>query len=548
VEANTALVRSAGKRFIMPKSKPQEEHLDLYPFLAEDPMLWGKMYFKHHFRLKTPPFHFIMVDAAMESRQLAVAAPRESAKSTMLVFLYPFHAIVFKRKRFIVIISNTFKKAAMQLESIKAEIRENQEFRQHFPGIEIIKDAEGDSIIKHPDGFKTLVLCRGVDQIGSIRGVKFGAYRPDLIIGDDMEDDELVRSIERRFQLQEDFDTALIPAGEKGVCQYIFVGTILHDDCQMAKLASKEHYHEYSKIFFRAGENWGKPNVRSLWPEKWSLDYLRELERTKPSVFAKEYQNDPVAGANVRFKKEDFRYWKAEGQDYVLFDRDNRPISKGSLKDCRAAIACDLAWKEKRESDSSVLMPGLITPDSEILLESYVTKKGMRPEELAEHLFVMSEHLEKLTSGTVKVGFEKSALENVVQYILKREMKKRGKFLLTEELVWDADKIRRIEIRLQPRYAQHVMYHKRDMGELEYQLTRFPYGAHDDLADAAQGLVQLLQYPKAASSPHAEEDEFERVRRIMIETKKPHLAVQKRTHKYPGKHKWFEVPAGLSFR
>ena len=59
--------------------------------------------------------------------------------------------------------------------------------------------------------------------MGSIRGEKFGAYRPDLIIGDDMESDQMVKSAERRQQFREDFDNALIPCGEKGVTQYLFV-------------------------------------------------------------------------------------------------------------------------------------------------------------------------------------------------------------------------------------------------------------------------------------------------------------------------------------
>jgi hypothetical protein len=86
-----------------------------------------------------------MLQDAMRERKYAVASPRQSAKSTMLVFLYPFHALVFKRKRFIVIVSNTFKKAAMHLDSIKKELVENELLKQTFPGLSLTKDAEGDS-------------------------------------------------------------------------------------------------------------------------------------------------------------------------------------------------------------------------------------------------------------------------------------------------------------------------------------------------------------------------------------------------------------------
>ncbi len=503
----------------------------IYEALKNDPLLWGRHFFPHHFKLRSPVFHYEMLDASKVSTHLAVASPRESSKSTLLVFIYPFHCIVFKKRRFILIVSNTFKKAAMHLESIKKEIRENEALKASFPGIEILKDAEGDSDIRHAGGFTTKVLCKGVDQIGSVRGVKFGHSRPNLIIVDDCEDDELVKNPVRRLELQQQFDEALVPAGEKGVCQYIVVGTVLHDDCLLAKLVNKDHYPEYRKLFFRARLD----NGESLWPEKWSKEYLLELEKSKPTVFAKEYQNDPVAAGNVRFKREDFRYWKMEGGDYILLDFQGQPVSRGSLKDCRAAIACDLAWKENREADSSVLMPGFLTPQAEILIETYVNEKGLRPDKLAEHLFMMVDRLEKLTGSVVTVGFEKAMLENVTQWLLKKEMDRRGKHLLTKDLVWDTDKNTRIETRLQPGYCQHVIYHKQGMGDLEYQLERFPYGAHEDLPDAEQGLVQLLQYPKTGKQNMSTDDEFERIRKIAIDFKngKPYGMVKTYGNKIP---------------
>lgn len=493
-------------------------------------------------RKQSPRFHLDLIREMTINRHLAVAAPRESAKSTILTFLKPFHAIMFQEKRFIVIVQNTFKKAAMSLDSIKKELQENQLLRENFPGVKITKDAEGDSIISHHNGFKTQILCKGVDQIGSIRGVKFGAYRPDLIIGDDMEDDELVRSPERRVQLQQDFDEALIPCGDKGNCQYIFIGTILHDDALIAKLVSKTFYPEYKKLFYKAGIDWGSAKARSLWPQQWTVDELKKLERDKPSVFAKEYQNDPVAGRNSKFKKEDFRYWKVEQGEYFLLSVAGEIISKGRMVDCVPAISCDLAWKEKRESDSCVILPGYLTPNSEILIEEYISEKGLKPNDVSEHLFVMANRLKAITGHEPSVGFEKSMLENITQWFLMQEMRKRNRFLITKDLVWDADKITRIETRLISRYSQHVIFHKKGMGDLEHQLIRFPYGTHDDLVDAEQGLVQLLQYPLKAYKAPNPHDEFEMLQRITKDYKEGKPFGQKVSNSRWG------VPAYRSFR
>lgn len=493
------------------KFKTVQEKVDeIYRLLGANPLVWFHSIFEHHTRLDTPTFHIELISGCINHRFLAVAAPRESAKSTVLVFVKPFHDIIFKKKRFILIISNTFKKAAMSLDSIKRELIENKKLRDLFPGINIRKDAEGDSEITHADGFTTKILCRGVDQIGSVRGVKFGAYRPDLIIGDDMEDDELVKNPQRRFELQQLFDEALVPAGEKGVCQYVMVGTILHDDCLLAKLVNTTLYPEWKKLFYKARRD----NGTSLWPEKWTLEYLNQMEKDKPTVFAKEMQNDPVAGRNARFRRSDFRYYQIENKEYVCLNEFGEVISRGRLSDCVPAISCDLAWKEKRESDSCVIMPGYLTPNSEILIDDYIHEKGLKPDQVANHLFLMEERMKAMTNQRAFIGFEKSMLENVTKWFLKQEMRKRNNFLITRELVWDTDKISRIETRLIPRYSQHVIYHKKGMGDLEHQLERHPHGTHDDLIDAEQGLVQLLQNPKAPTKGPTTADEFDRLRII----------------------------------
>jgi hypothetical protein len=282
--------------------------------------------------------------------------------------------------------------------------------------------------------------------------------------------------------------------------------------------------------------NVGKPDECSLWPEKWSVEELRQMMIDKPDTYAKEMQNDPVAGENTRFKRQDFRYWKETSGGVSLLDSDGNIQTTYPYADCRGAIAVDLAWKEKRVSDSSVIMPGLLTPRSEILIMDYVHQKGMRPDKLADILFAMEERLATITGSVIPIGFEKAMLENVSQWLLRNEMQRRNKYLLTKELIWDTDKNTRIETRLQPRYVQHSIYHKHGMGDLETQLTRFPSGTHDDLIDCEQGLIQLLQFPKDQKVLQGN-DQFMKLRKYNIEIQK-----SQRPHKYQGHGSKFPFP------
>jgi len=488
--------------------------------LAKNPLAWGMVYLKTHFRDRSPAFHLKILLESMKHRYFAVASPRSSAKSTILTFLRSIHGICFKLFRFIVIVQNTEQKAIESLNTIKMELRDNQLLYGY--NINIIRDVRDDSIFEHKDGFRTRVLCKGMEQIGSVRGEKFGAYRPDLIIIDDLEDDKMVRNPDLRRELQDTFDQALIPAGQQDVCQYLAIGTIFHDDSLMAKLVSDNVYKEWRKLLFRALNKDSKGNEYSLWPEMWSVDKLKEMRRIKPDVFAKEYQNDPVSGALSKFDKADWRYWYIEENQAVLLDVQQHIISKYNLTDCQAAISCDLAWEVKKSSDDTVIMPGLLTPNSELLIDNYICEKGMRPDRLEEYLFNMVDKYTKITKKVVPVGFEKGKYEKIAKFSLKEAMRRRNKFLSFKDLIWGADKIERIVVRLQPRYKQGMVFHRSGMGDLEHQLLRIPSGTHDDLPDAAQGLVQLLQHaPSTKKKAETIEDEgFEFLRKEILKRNK----------------------------
>ena len=169
----------------------------------------------------------------------------------------------------------------------------------------------------------------------------------------------------------------------------------------------------------------------------------------------------------------------------------------------------------------------------------------MRPHEIEEILFSMEERLRSITGSSVFIGWEKAKLEKVMQFLLKEAMRKRNKWLIFKPLQWDTDKVQRILTRLEPRYAQHTIYHRRDMGELEHQLLRFPSGTHDDLPDALQGLVQLLQYPKTQRNIQEErDDEFEWWRKKALKLHKP----DKKRFVFGRRNKQFEIPAKVAYR
>ncbi len=519
---------------------------DAYKIFEENPLAWGFYYFPHHFRDKSPQFHYKILVESMKNQLFAVAAPRGSAKSTVLTFLKTAHKIAFKKTHFTVICQNTFNKAASSLETIKDEWKTNKRLSEDFPIDFSKRDRVGDTIFEHPDGHMLKVLCKGWEQIGSVRGEKFGAYRPDYILIDDLEDDVMVRSRDQRENLRDVYDKALVKAVDPKNFEIDCIGTILHDDCLIARLVSNKHYLDYRKLLYRAKTKNKEGEWESLWPERWTIEELNRQEKNDPTTFAQEMQNDPVSGVLSNFQKEDFRYWWRDQDNYVLLESDGRVISKGALRHCKAAIGTDLAWEEKKSSDSTVILAAFVTPNADIMIDKFVEKKGMKPDEFEAYIFPMVERLSAITGKDVPIGFEKSAYEKGVKWHLKQAMRRRNKFLTLKDFPWPQDKISRIVTTLQPRYKQNALYHQKGMGDLEYQLLRIPHGTHDDIVDALRIAVLLLEYAPAKPKDDVEvEDEgFDWLRTNFCNPKK-----EKKEYFFGQKvKKGFEVPHTKSWR
>lgn len=487
---------------------------DIYSTFESSPIVFGKHYFPKHFSSRSPYFHWLIIEESYKHAFFACEAPRGSAKSTVLAFLKPVHRICFKQKRFIVIVQNTYKKAVGTLEGIKDEIRWNTRLMEDF-GITLEKDSEGDSIFRHRDGYRTRVLCKGAEQIGSIRGEKFGAYRPDYILVDDLEDDEMVKSIERRQSLKDLYDNALIPAGDIKNLDVDVIGTILHDDSLMSELVSNNKYLNYRKLFFKARViNATTGEKESLWPERWSVEDLDTMEKEKPETFAKEMQGDPSSGSLETIRREDFRYWRIEEGCAILYGGNGEVVSRWKLRDCKAGVGIDLAWESKEVNDFAAIVPGLVTPANDLLVDAYVVKKGLRPDEFENIVFDMNARYEAMTGKRICFGFEKAKLEKVMKWFLQEAMKRRNKWLWFKDINWGTqDKISRIMFRIANRYTQHSVYHQKGMGDLENQLIRLRSAAHDDLADALGMLPEILFYAPTVGKPVVPTDKFMEMRK-----------------------------------
>ena len=129
----------------------------------------------------TPKFHLELWDLCCSSSPLvAVAAPRGHGKSTAISHAYVLAAVLFRDRKFVLLVSDTETQSVNFLNDIKQDLKDNEDIVDLFQIKGFVKDTESDIIVEFNDGAQFRILCRGAEQ--RVRGLKWNQARPDLIV------------------------------------------------------------------------------------------------------------------------------------------------------------------------------------------------------------------------------------------------------------------------------------------------------------------------------------------------------------------------------
>lgn len=231
-------------------------------------------------------------------------APREHAKSTAGTFVYILAETLFRAADYVILIGSTEDMAAEQLSNIREELQDNEDLRREFGIVGFEKDATTDVIVKCSDGHRFRILARGAEQ--KIRGKMWKGKRPNLMVGDDMEDDEQVENRDRRMKFRRWFFRAARQALSKYGRLRVH-GTILHEDSLLSRLRKQRGWKH---LFFKAHRAFDDFS-ELLWPEQWPEARLRARQREfiddgDAAGYSQEFLNDPQDNAEAYLRKTDF--------------------------------------------------------------------------------------------------------------------------------------------------------------------------------------------------------------------------------------------------
>ena len=270
------------------------------------PLIWARYYLPHHyFGGESASFHHEVMGLADGQMFTAIAAPRGHAKTTNLALAFVLYRMAVHREPYTLIVSDTTTQSEQRTSDIFSECLENRALVTDYPHL-ALPDAEHYRKQKAKRTTGDFITVGGLRVMGagagqSLRGVKNGQYRPTLIVGDDLENDQAVATPGQREKLWNWFTKSLLNLPGAMGARFVIIGTILHRESLLSRLVTGKDGESWSRRLYRALDSSGEV----LWPELWSREKL-EAQRALigARAFASEYLNDPVDDSLTLFKQE----------------------------------------------------------------------------------------------------------------------------------------------------------------------------------------------------------------------------------------------------
>jgi phage terminase large subunit-like protein len=424
------------------------------------------VYFSHYVTYPTAPFQREMFSLTEQEdvNNIVTLAFRGSAKSTIMTMSYPIWAILGKqKKKFVIILGQTQAKARQHLINLKREFESNELLRADLGPFEEHDEWGSYSLVLPKFGAR--ISAFSSDQ--SIRGLRHGEYRPDLIIADDVEDLMSVKTREGRDKIYDWLTSDVIPAGDKNT-RLVIIGNLLHEDSLLMRLKQNIQENKMEGIF-KVYPLINEDN-QILWPGKFNS--MADIEKLKQSTgndiaWQREYLLRIVSDTGRVVHPEWIHYYN---YDEGLPNKDHIVTYVGvdlaiSEKDCanRTAMVVMKIYRDDDERCTAYVMPhpfnknvGFPEQVNQIKILATILMGDRYPEIFVEKVAYQEALIQQCNSMGIQI-------QGVVPHGEKRE-----RIALTTAAIKEG----------------LILFPEKGAEELIMQLTGFGTEKYDDLADA----------------------------------------------------------------
>jgi hypothetical protein len=471
-----------------------------------DPMAFALIYLPHHLkdsrkRITIAEVHLDWAEQAKkwmfppedgeQGPRDANIAPRNTGKSTWHFLILPLWAAAHGHRMFAAAFADSGTQAEEHLKTFKRELDDNKLLRDDFPLLtsparrergQAVSDNR--AMIVQNNGFA--FAAKGIDA--SNLGLKVGNTRPDLIIFDDVEPDEASYSAYQAEKRRKTLVDAILPMNFQAVV--IFVGTVTMEGGithQLVKVSESREAPEPWIVDEGIKVHYYAPIIdnddgtqRSIWPEKWPLDYLKAREHTRS--YAKNFKNLPVNENGDYWTDGDFRYGPITGITKTMISIDGAVTTK---KTSDFTGLANIAYRPRRRGQGAVedVLPKCLVQDiQQVKLSGEALRRKVLTMITQSPTPVTMIYVEVNQGGDLwlSVFHDMPCKVEVVVNTINKEVR------ASRLLNW---------------YQRFYVQHLRKFPALEDQMKSYPGVLHDDMIDAVgQGVAYYARSTKKAPS------------------------------------------------
>ena len=449
------------------------------------------------------------------SGKVCYSMPRGHAKSTFVSNVFPIHQCYFDcatdgGRKYILIISETEDLSTKFVEYINSQLKFNKKLREDLGVImnESKFDNKKDTGMEFVTTKGTMVRAAGMGK--ALRGARNGAYRPDLVILDDLESMANTNTKELREKNLHWYNSVIEPIGVEGRTAFLYVGTLVHGNGLLPDILTRIDYEsrKYAAIV-------QEPDNMELWMHYCEIldDKTDEEREAKADTFYEENREEMDKGwktlwsrwtYSALMKKKSTLGTKAFNSEYmnIAYDPDSQIFNEDNIIffDDRDLIDqwgrkipldvygfWDLAVGKgnKRDDYNAVVIIGRDKLTGVMYVLDAWSAKVPAHKALAVAEQKIAEWQPRLFGvETIQMQYEfyRQLQENIMKHGLYSTRLKACNP--------KAKKEDRIQI-LEPLFETGYLRLKRSQRLLLEQLLVFPQGEHDDLPDALASAVDL---------------------------------------------------------
>jgi predicted phage terminase large subunit-like protein len=288
----------------------------------------------------------------------------------------------------------------------------------------------------------------------------------DLIICDDLHSEKNVTNKEQIEQVIDHWKLAysLLDPG----CPMIVIGTRWHFSDLYQHILDTER-SSFNILIKRAINHDGT----LLFPERLTMAFLDDVKRKQgSSIFSKQYLNEPVDDDSATFKRINMerKPWDLVKDIPINWYLSVDPSYEGEYSDYTAFVLAGMDHQRQ-------------------VYVRHILRAKMTYSDIIQNMFDLWGRYKPKQILLETLGAQKS-----IMYELNNQQKLKGTWLpITEIKTRSASKEERIR-GLAPFYEFHRIFHVKEcpqLEDLEYELSTFPSGKHDDIIDALSTILEV---------------------------------------------------------